>query len=106
MNWEKLISNRIWKPLGILRIPQNFWPYDRPCWLDYICKYIYLSISKSIYNLKKKPHTLQGIILFVFLYFLGFFWPWKLTFSENWINFFFRFVFYGLLKLYFFIRCL
>ena len=43
-------------------------------------------------NINKKSHT-YGKILFGFLQFWGFFWPWKRVFIENWMNSFLTFVF-------------
>ena len=35
----------------------------------------------------KKSHALNEVILFGFLNFWRFLWPWKLTFNEHWTNF-------------------
>ena len=60
-----------------------------------------------MYIIYKKYHALNEVILFGFLYFWGFLWPWKLIFIEHWWTLFLQFCFLGdLLKLHFFIRCL
>ena len=57
------------------------------------------------YIIYKKSHALNEVILFEFLHFWGFLWPWKLTVLEHWMNFnSLQFCF--LLKLCFFTRCL
>ena len=45
-----------------------------------------------LYVIHKRPHALNGIVLFGFLYFWGLLWPWKLTFTEHWRNFLSNFV--------------
>ena len=58
-----------------------------PAGRRYLCPKVYTDI-----NINKKSHT-YGKILFGFLQFWGFFWPWKRVFIENWMNSFLTFVF-------------
>ena len=58
-NNSSIGNNWILNPLGILCMSLNFWRW-KSCWVDYICR---------------------------FLCFWGFFLPWKLTFSEHWMDF-------------------
>ena len=56
--------------------------------------YITNLLSVYVYIIYKKFHALNEIILFrVFIDFWGLLWPWKLTFSKNWMNFLSNFVF-------------
>ena len=58
-----------------------------PAGRRYLCPKVYTDI-----NINKKSHT-YGKILFGFLQFWGFFWPWKRVFIKNWLNSFLTFVF-------------
>ena len=48
---------------------------------------VYITKLLGVYIICKKSHPLNEVILFGFLHFWGFLWPWKLTSIEHWINF-------------------
>ena len=46
-------KNEILNPLGILCIPKNIWPEERPCWLIYLKVKVYITRLLLVYNLQK-----------------------------------------------------
>ena len=43
--------------------------------------------SLGVFIIYNKSHALNEVILFGYLHFLGFAWPWKLTYIKHRINF-------------------
>ena len=81
-----ILKRRILNSLGILSIPQNIWLLERSC-LSCLKVKVYITKLLSICIIYKKCNALNEVILFAFLHFRAFFWPWKLTFIEHWMNF-------------------
>ena len=53
----------------------------------YLTVKVYITKWLGVYIIYDKSHALKEVILFGFLHFWGFLWPWKLTFIEHWIIF-------------------
>ena len=53
----------------------------------YLTGKVYIPKLLGVCLICNKSHALNEVILFGYLHFWGFLWPWKLTFIEHWINF-------------------
>ena len=79
-------KNKILNPLAILYIAHNIWLLERPCWEKlYLKVKVYITNLLSVCNLQKILCLKWGNFVRI-LYFWGFLWPWKLTFTEHWVN--------------------
>ena len=53
----------------------------------YLTVKVYITKLLGVYIIYNKSHALNEVFWFEYLHFSGFFWLWKLTFIEHWINF-------------------
>ena len=53
----------------------------------YLTRKVYVPKLLGVCIIYNKSHALNEVILFGYLHFWGFLGPWKLTFTEHWINF-------------------
>ena len=53
----------------------------------YLTGKVYIPKLLGVCIIHNKSHGLNEVILFGYLHFWGFLWPWKLTFIEHWIHF-------------------